>query len=86
MQQTFTIKNPTGIHARPAGNVVKAASAFSSKIELENEKGTRVNAKGMVGILKLGLKQGEQVIVFAEGDDDVEALNAVGALLETEFE
>lgn len=85
MQQTFTIKNPTGIHARPAGTIVKAASAFGCKVELE-AKGARVSAKGMVGILKLGLKQGDQVTVIAEGDGEAEALQAVGEVVETLFE
>lgn len=85
MQQTFTIKNPTGIHARPAGTIVKAANAFGCKVELE-ANGTRISAKGMVGILKLGLKQGDQVTVIAEGDGEADALKAVGEVVETVFE
>jgi phosphocarrier protein len=86
MQQTFTIKNPTGVHARPAGAILKKASTFACKVELEKADGTRVSAKGMVGILKLGLKQGDQVTVITEGDGEAEALQAVGEVIESIFE
>jgi len=85
-QQTFTIKNPTGVHARPAGAILKKASQFACKVEIEKADGTRVSAKGMVGLLKLGLKQNDQVTVFTDGDGEVEALQAVGEVLETVFE
>jgi len=85
-QKTFTIKNPTGVHARPAGAILKKASIFACKVELENAAGTRVSAKSMVGLLKLGLKEGDTVTVITDGDGENEALQAVGEVVESVFE
>ncbi|WP_442603243.1 HPr family phosphocarrier protein [Paenibacillus sp. KN14-4R] len=86
LQQQFTIQNPTGIHARPAGAILKKASIYACKVELEKADGTRVSAKSMVGLLKLGLKQGEQVTIITDGDGEAEALQAVGEVVEHVFE
>jgi phosphocarrier protein HPr len=85
-QQTFTVNNPTGIHARPSGAILKKASVFSCKVELVKADGAKASAKSMVGVLKLGLKQGDQVTVITDGDGEVEALQAVGEIIETVFE
>ncbi len=68
MQVEITITNPVGLHARPAKELVTRAKASSSQITVTaNDK--KVNAKSMLGILKLGATQGTTISVEVEGDD-----------------
>ena len=81
--QTFTyvIKDELGIHARPAGLLVKEAKRFASTITLEaNEK--KSTAKGLMGVMSMGVKQGHEVTVMIEGDDEVAAAEAMKAFFE----
>jgi phosphocarrier protein len=75
----YTIKNPVGIHARPAGKLVKLVNTFESIIIVEKD-GKRVEAKKLFSLITLGVKQGQEVIVSAEGFDEVKALDAVKTL------
>lgn len=82
------IINKTGLHARPATEFVNCAKQFGSKITIkrggdENEKS--FNAKSMVTLMTLALKKGESVVVSAEGDDEVRAVDALVELLEGGF-
>ena len=67
---TYTIKDSVGIHARPAGLLVKCASMFKSEILLT--KGEKcVDAKKIFSVMTLGAKQGDEVTVKINGSDDV---------------
>lgn len=70
----YTIKAPVGMHARHAGLLVKAASPYQSEIRLW--KGERAaDAKRILGLMGLGVKQGDLVRITVEGEDeDVAAL------------
>ena len=57
---TYTITDPEGIHARPAGELVKAAKAFESAIKL-NKEGKSADCKRVFGIMGLAVKQGQTV-------------------------
>lgn len=79
-QQTFTITDETGIHARPATLLVQAASKFDSDIQLEhNDK--KVNLKSIMGVMSLGVGQNQDITIIAEGDDEKEAIEAVASTL-----
>jgi len=65
----YTITDPIGFHARPAGMLVKAAAKFASNIEMECE-GKKVNAKKLIAIMGAGIKQGQKVVVSIEGEDE----------------
>jgi len=80
MQKTFTVENPTGIHARPARKIVEAAKTFAGDVFLERD-GNRFSAKSLVKVLSIGAKQGDSVAVIAEGDGAEAAIDAVGAVL-----
>ncbi|ANE46631.1 hypothetical protein SY83_10515 [Paenibacillus swuensis] len=83
MQQTFTVVNTSGIHARPARKVVEAAMAFPCTVHLEKSGGgKRFSAKSLVGVLSLGAKHGDAVEVIADGEQAGEAVAAIGAILE----
>ncbi|MGG4395064.1 HPr family phosphocarrier protein [Paenibacillus thiaminolyticus] len=83
MEKQFTIKNPQGVHARPAGAIMKKAAEFpDSQVSLEF-KGRKVSAKSITGVLTLGMKAGDVITVSAEGDKAEQAIDAVGAVLES---
>lgn len=81
--QTFTyvVKDELGIHARPAGLLVKEAKNFTSTITLE-ANGKKGAAKGLMGVMSMGVKQGHEVTVTVEGDDEVAAVAAMKAFFE----
>ena len=65
---TYTITDEVGIHARPAGLLVKKAKEFDSTITIE-KGGKSVNASKLMALMGLGVKCGETVTVTAEGSD-----------------
>lgn len=78
---SYTIKDAQGIHARPAGELVKAAKGFSSKIKI-GKGGTSVDAKKIFGIMGLGAKQGDTVEFSINGEDEEVACAAIAAFME----
>lgn len=75
-QFSYTITDPEGIHARPAGEFVKVAKAFESKITIAKD-GKSVDAKKIFGVMGLGAKQGHVIEVTAEGADEAAAAAAL---------
>ena len=75
-KKDFHVVAETGIHARPATLLVQAASKFNSDINLEY-KGKSVNLKSIMGVMSLGVGQGSDVTISAEGSDEKEAMEAI---------
>lgn len=77
------IRTESGLHARPAAVVVRAAAGFRSRIGLENATlaGPTADAKSLVGVLAAGVERGHRVRIWAEGDDEAEAVEALSELL-----
>lgn len=65
----YVITDKEGIHARPAGEFVKAAKAFSSSVKVE-KGGKSVDAKKIFGLMGLGVKCGEEITVQVDGADE----------------
>ena len=82
-QITITVKEASGLHARPAGLIAKAAAAFASTISLEKD-GKNADAKRLLGILSLGAKQGDTITITADGADEAEAVAAIQKIVEAE--
>jgi phosphotransferase system HPr (HPr) family protein len=82
-----TIKHPDGLHARPATKFVRLAASFPCKIQIADlTKGAMaVNAKSILGILSLGINQGHQIRIEADGKDDSNAVEALRLLIENNF-
>ena len=78
------INHEVGLHARPASMFVQAAANYSSDIEVTHGEST-VNAKSILAILTLGVHQGAEIIIRAEGDDAEEALKALEELVMNNF-
>ena len=77
---TYTITDAIGIHARPAGLLVNTAKQFESEILIE-ANGKKGNAKGIMGVMSLGAKQGTEITVTANGADEEAAANALEEFL-----
>ena len=72
----YTIKDEIGIHARPAGLLVKEAGKFESKITVSKD-GKSAEAKKLFGIMGLGVKCGDEVTVTVDGADEEMAAAAI---------
>jgi phosphocarrier protein HPr len=77
MQKTFRIIDEDGIHARPATALVNTANKFKGAESFAEAKGKKVTLKSILGVLSLGLKQGDTLTLITEGKEEAEALQAL---------
>ncbi|MGL5692532.1 MAG: HPr family phosphocarrier protein [Peptostreptococcaceae bacterium] len=84
MEKIVSIKNASGLHARPAGMFVKKAAEFKSSVEVI-AKGKTVNAKSIMGIMSLGLAKGDELTIAANGEDEEVAINTLVELIDSGF-
>lgn len=78
----YVIKDELGIHVRPAGLLAKEGKKFSSTITLE--KGDKkINITKLMAVMSMGIKTGEKVKVTVEGEDEVEAVEAIQSFFQT---
>lgn len=84
LDQDFTIVNKLGLHARASALFVKTASRFRSDIKMERE-GIEVNGKSIMGIMMLAAAKGTRIKVTVEGEDEAEAMSALGDLITNGF-
>ena len=80
----LTVNHSSGLHARPAALLVKTARQFSSDITVSNN-GKEANAKSILTILTLGVNQGSEISICADGEDADEALAALEDLIQGNF-
>lgn len=86
--QTTKVINASGLHARPASLFVKEAKAFASRICIQNLRTPAekpANAKSIISVLALGMAQGTDVEITADGPDEESAVNALIALIDSGF-
>ena len=69
-QFQYTVTDPMGIHARPAGILVKAAKALDSTITIAKEDGKSASATKLMAVMGLAIKAGQTVTVTVEGGDE----------------
>ena len=77
-QFSYTITDPQGIHARPAGMLVKEAKKYASAMSMEKD-GKKGNLKTLFAIMGLAAKAGNTVTITVEGEDEAEAAAAMEA-------
>lgn len=77
----YTIKDELGIHARPAGMLVKEAKKYQSKITITKE-GKTAEASKLMAVMSLGVKCGQTVQIAVEGPDEEEATAGIQAFFE----
>ncbi|MCU0620628.1 MAG: HPr family phosphocarrier protein [Gemmatimonadales bacterium] len=80
IEREVTIVNQLGMHARPAAQVVRTASAFAASVELVRD-GMAVNAKSIMGVMMLAAEQGSTLVVRADGADAAAAVQALADLV-----
>lgn len=76
----YTITDAQGIHARPAGLLVKTAAAQSCEVTIEKD-GRAVDAKRIMGVMSLGAKQGQEIVVRTSGEGEDAAIAAMEEFL-----
>ena len=84
-QVELVVRNPSGLHARPAATFVKAAAGFSAEIRLANlDRDPRhtVSAKSVIGVLGIGVSSGHRIRLEADGADADAAIAALSHLVE----
>lgn len=80
--ESIVVKNKIGLHARPAALFVQTATRFLADIYIKKE-GREVNAKSIMGVMALGVSQGDEIELIAKGEDEPEAINALIELLQS---
>jgi phosphocarrier protein len=84
-EQTLTLKNRLGLHARAAAKLVHTASSFDAKITLARD-GDEVDGKSILGLLLLAAGKGTPLVVRVEGSDEEQALAALRDLVDRKFD
>ncbi len=77
---TYCITDAEGIHARPAGELVKKAKEFTASISIIKD-GKKADAKKVFGLMGLGVKQGMEITIQIEGEDEEVAAVAIETFL-----
>ncbi|MFW7414361.1 HPr family phosphocarrier protein [Demequina sp. SO4-18] len=85
-QKTVTIASSVGLHARPAALFVDQASATGLDVEIGRPGEDPVDATSILGVMALGAKHGEEVVLSAEGEGADEALDSLVALLSRDLD
>ncbi|MCM1087165.1 MAG: HPr family phosphocarrier protein [Muribaculaceae bacterium] len=80
-QFQYQIKNEIGMHARPAGLLVREASRYSSAVQVSCQ-GKNGDAKSVFGVMGLDAAQGDTITVQIEGDDEKEAAKGLASFLQ----
>lgn len=75
---TYTITDELGLHARPAGLMVKKALEFKSEATIKTSAKSS-NAKRLMSVMALAIKQGTEITITFEGEDEEEAAAAMEA-------
>ena len=84
LKQSIVVKNASGLHLRPAGNLCKEALKYKSKISIIF--GNRVtNAKSVLNVLGACIKKSDKIEIECKGKDEEEALSAIINLVENGF-
>ena len=84
ISREVTIRNRLGLHARAAARFVHTANRFRARVSLSG-RGKTMDGKSILGILLLAASQGSRLEVSADGADEMEAVEALAALVEGGF-
>jgi phosphocarrier protein len=77
----YVITDEQGIHARPAGMFVKEAAACSCQVTISKD-GKEVDAKRILGVMGLGVKKGQEIVLKTDGQDEEEAMEKLSTFLQ----
>jgi phosphocarrier protein len=85
MTKNIVITNKIGIHARPAGLIVKECKKFESIMTIKKNN-VEADMKSIYSLMKLQVKQGDSVTIEADGPDEAQALEDIVFLINTNLE
>ena len=85
LEKQLYVINKLGLHARAAAKLVGCASRFSSKITLDKQ-GKTADAKSIMAVMMLAASKGTTLDVHLDGDDEIEAYNALQQLFNNRFD
>lgn len=80
----LVVSNPSGLHARPAAQFVQTAAKFQSTVQIA-ANGKTADAKSILMVMGLGIKQGTEISLQAAGNDEAECLAALQELFTNNF-
>ncbi|HTD61064.1 MAG TPA: HPr family phosphocarrier protein [Gemmatimonadaceae bacterium] len=83
-ERSVKIVNKNGLHARPAAEIVKTASKFTSDIIIVRDE-LEVNGKSIMGVMMLAAECGAEVTLRATGPDESAAVDAIATLISSKF-
>lgn len=76
VSKKITIKNAEGLHARPATEIAKSATQYTSSIQID-VNGNKYNAKSVLNIMSAGIKNSTEITVICDGVDEEKALEGL---------
>lgn len=81
----LTLRNPLGLHARPAAQLANALAGLEATVTIERADGHQANARSLLAVVALSLRGGAEVAITATGPDATPALSAIRTLIEAGF-
>jgi len=84
VQTQLVVRNPSGLHARPAALFVRTAAGFGARVTVRNldRDSSAADAKSILGVLAQGVGSGQRIEVVADGPDEEAAMAALVELVE----
>ena len=80
VEEKIEIKNPSGLHTRPAKRVVDTAKLYKSEVTIIKDS-FEGDGKNLIKLLKLGISAGNTIILRCSGEDEVEAFSAIKEII-----
>ena len=84
LYKEFILLNKTGLHARPAANLVKRLNNFKSNIQISYNNKT-ADGKSFISITSLGVEKNAKILVTADGPDEQEAIKVIDEMIKNKF-
>lgn len=82
LEKKITVNNPSGLHMRPAGVFVKVVTPFKSQVTFDI-RGNTYNAKSMINVLSASVKNGDEITLKINGEDEQACMDAALAAIES---
>ncbi|RCV55714.1 HPr family phosphocarrier protein [Marinitenerispora sediminis] len=81
-ERRLTVRTEVGLHARPAALFVREASAHAGDVTVAKGDGAPVSAKSILAVMGLGVRQGDEIVVAADGEQAESVLDALAAIVD----
>ncbi|MDO4294853.1 MAG: HPr family phosphocarrier protein [bacterium] len=82
VSKNLTVKNPSGLHLRPAGVLSQTAMKFKADVTIESGE-KKINAKSVLNVMAAGIKCGTDITLICDGEDEAAALETIANAIES---